>query len=151
MSSPCRVLGGLSQSPSFLISGSCSWPQRQGLLSPAACQIYTRNFPPVGFIQSRTVLLMRRQSNPIMPHEPVLIQIELKCVFLQAVFRFRFIASNKIQSFSGRFIFLRLSTLPRSDFPGSLRAKKHYRVVFFFERAHYKNCIFNLMFSFMEY
>ena len=85
----------------------------------------------MGFIQSRTVLLMRRQSNPIMPHEPVLIQIELKCVFLQAVFRFRFIASNKIQSFSGRFIILRLSTLPRSDFPGSLRAKKHYRVVFF--------------------
>ena len=31
--------------------------------------IYRRNFPPVGFIQSRTVLLMRRQSNPIMPHE----------------------------------------------------------------------------------
>ena len=31
-------------------------------------KIYRRNFPPVGFIQSRTVLLMRRQSNPITPH-----------------------------------------------------------------------------------
>ena len=35
-----------------LISGSGSWPQREGLLSPAARQIYRRNFPPVGFIQS---------------------------------------------------------------------------------------------------
>ena len=32
-------------------------------------KIYRRNFPPVGFIQSRTVLLTRRQSNPITPHE----------------------------------------------------------------------------------
>ena len=31
-------------------------------------KIYRRNFPPVGFIQSRTVLLTRRQSNPITPH-----------------------------------------------------------------------------------
>ena len=31
-------------------------------------KIYRRNFPPVGFIQSRTVLLIRRQSNPITPH-----------------------------------------------------------------------------------
>ena len=29
---------------------------------------YRRNFPPVGFIPSLTVLLMRRQSNPITPH-----------------------------------------------------------------------------------
>ena len=27
----------------------------KGLLSPVACQIYRSNFPPVGFIQSRTV------------------------------------------------------------------------------------------------
>ena len=59
----------LSQSPSLLISGFSSWPPREGLLSPAARRIYTRNFPPVGFIQSRTVLLMRRQSNPVTPHE----------------------------------------------------------------------------------
>ena len=131
LGSPCCVLGRLSQSPSLLISGSCSWSQREGLLSPTACQIYTRNLPPVGFIQSRTVLLMRRQSNPIMPHETVLIEIELKCVFLRAVFLFRFIASSQIQSFSGPFIFLRLSTLPRPDFPGSHRAKKHYRLVLF--------------------
>ena len=31
-------------------------------------KIYRRNFPPVGFTQSRTVLLIRRQSNPITPH-----------------------------------------------------------------------------------
>ena len=41
--------------PSLLISGSGSWPPREGLLSPAARRIYTRNFTPVGFIQSRTV------------------------------------------------------------------------------------------------
>ena len=59
----------LFQSPSLLISGSGSWPPREGLLSPAARRIYTRNFTPVGFIQSRTVLLMGGQSNPITPHE----------------------------------------------------------------------------------
>ena len=47
--------------------------------------IYSRNFPPVGFIQSRTVLLMRRQSNPITPHET---WIELWAVyFVRAVLR----------------------------------------------------------------
>ena len=58
-----------SQSPSLPTSGSGSWPQRGGLLSPAGRQIYGKNFPPVGFIQSRTVFLLRRQSNPITPHE----------------------------------------------------------------------------------
>ena len=38
--------------------------------------------------------------------------------FLWAVFRFRFIACIQIQSFTGCFIFLHLSTLPRPDFPG---------------------------------
>ena len=48
-------------------------------------KIYRRNFPPVGFIQSRTVLLMRRQSNPITPHET---WIELCAVyFVRAVLR----------------------------------------------------------------
>ena len=37
----------------------------------------------------------------------------------------------QIQSFSGHFIFLHLSTLPRSDFPGSQGAKKRYRLVLF--------------------
>ena len=64
-----RVLNRLSQIPSLLISGSVSWPQREGLLTPAARQIHRRNFPPVGFIQSRMVLLMRRQPNPITQHE----------------------------------------------------------------------------------
>ena len=59
----------LFQSPSLLIFGSGSWPPREGLLSPAARRIYTRNFTPVGFIQSPMVLLMGRQSNPITPHE----------------------------------------------------------------------------------
>ena len=59
----------LFQSPSLLISGSGSWPPREGLLSPAARRIYTRNFTLVGFIQSRTVLLMGGQSNQITPHE----------------------------------------------------------------------------------
>ena len=34
----------LFQSPSLLIFGSGSWPPREGLLSPAARRIYTRNF-----------------------------------------------------------------------------------------------------------
>ena len=59
----------LSRSPSLLISCSGSWPQREELLSPSARQIYKMNFPPVGFFQSRTVLLMLRQSNPITPYE----------------------------------------------------------------------------------
>ena len=37
----------------------------------------------------------------------------------------------QIQIFSGHFIFLHLSTLPRSDFPGSQGAKKRYRLVLF--------------------
>ena len=38
---------------------------------------------------------------------------------MRAVLRLRFIACIQIQSFSRHFIFLHLSTLPRSDFPGS--------------------------------
>ena len=54
---------------------------------------------------------------------------------LRVVFRFCFNACALIQSFSGRFIFLHLSTLQRSDFPGSHGAKKHYRLVLFWARA----------------
>jgi len=57
------------KSPSFLISGSGGRPAREGLLSLAARQIYRRNFPPVGLIQSETVLLTRRQSNWLTPYE----------------------------------------------------------------------------------
>ena len=60
----------------------------------------------------------------------VLIQIQLNCVF-----RFRFIACIQIQSFSGRFIFLHLSTLPRSDFLGSHVTEKRNRLVLFWARA----------------
>ena len=71
------------------------------------------------------------------------------CIFLRAVFRFRFIACNQIQTSSERFIFLRLSTLPRSDFSGCHGAKKHHRLVLFWARALQK---FNfLMFSFIAY
>ena len=55
--------------------------------------------------------------------------------FLRAVFRFRFIACIQRQTFSGRFVFLHLGTLPRSDFPGSHGAKKHYRQALFWARA----------------
>ena len=63
----------------------------------------------------------------------VLIQIRLNCVFFEGCIpppRLRFMACIQIQSsYSGRFIFLHLSTLPRPDFPGSHGAKKHYRLV----------------------
>ena len=55
----------------------------------------------------------------------------------QAVFRFRFIACIQIQSFSGRFMFLHLSTLPRWDFPGSHGAK-NITDLLYFERAQLK-------------
>ena len=45
-------------------------------------KIYRRNFPPVGFIQSRTVLLIRRQSNPITPHVMLLELFWLKLRFM---------------------------------------------------------------------
>ena len=56
-----------------------------------------------------------------------------------------------IQSFSGRFFFLHLSTLPRPDFPGSHGAEKHYQLVLFWARALQSFYIFNFMFSFMAY
>ena len=114
-----------SQSPSLLISGSGSWPQREGLLSPAARQIYRRNFPPVAFIQSRT------DAPSIKPDHAT--WIVTWTVLIQI--RFRFIACIQIQSFSGRFIFLYLSTLQRTNFPGSHGSKKHYRLVLFRARS----------------
>ena len=69
----------------------------------------------------------------------VLIQIRLNCVFFEGCIPptpLRFMACIQIQSsYSGRFIFLHLSTLPRPDFPGSHGAKKHYRLVLFWARA----------------
>ena len=54
---------------------------------------------------------------------------------MRVVFRFCFNACALIQSFSGRFIFLHLSTLQSSDFPGSHGAKKPYRLVMLSARA----------------
>ena len=134
-----------SQSPSLLISGFGSLPQRKGRLSTAARQIYRRNFPPVAFIQSWTVLLMRCQSILITPHEMWLELFWLKfnwtVYFCGLYFHFCFIACTQIQSFSVCFIFLRLSTLPRLDFPGTHGLKKHYRLVCF-KRAHFKVFVF---------
>ena len=76
---------------------------------------------------------MRRQSNPITPHET-----------------FSWTVLIQIRSFSGPFIFLHLSTSPRSDFPGSHGVKKTLTNLFCFKHAHYKVLIF-FMFSFMAY
>ena len=68
----------------------------------------------------------------------VLIQIRLKSVFFCGLYSpsLRFIACIQIQSsYSGRFNFLHLSTLPRPDFPGRNAAKIHYRLVLFWARA----------------
>ena len=63
--------------------------RREGLLSLAALQIFRRNFPRVGFIQSRTVLLMRRQTNPITQHETWLKLFWSKlCIFCGLYFDF---------------------------------------------------------------
>ena len=104
--------------------------RREGLLSLAALQICRRNFPRVGFIQSRTVLLMRRQTNPITPHETWLNLFWSKlCIFCGLYFDF------VLSPVFRRFVFLHLDTLPRSDFPGSHGAKKHYRLALFWARA----------------
>ena len=82
---------------------------------------------------------MRRQWNPITPHETWLELFWSKFTwtvyFLPAVFRFLFIACIQIKRFRGRFIFPHLSNLPRSDFPGSHWAKTHYRLALFWART----------------
>ena len=89
----------LSQSPSLLISASGSWPPREGLLSPA--ENLQEELSSCKFIQSRTVLLMRRQSNPITRHETWLelfwSNFKWTVFSLRAVFRCRFIAHIQIQ------------------------------------------------------
>ena len=83
---PTRLVA--TQEKQLLISRSGSWPHREGLLIPAVRQIYRRKFPPVGFIQSWTVLLMRRRSNPITPHETwlELFWSKLRCVFFGGLY-----------------------------------------------------------------
>ena len=96
---------------------------------------------------------MRHQSHLITPHETWLelfwSKFSWTVYFLQALFQFCFIACIQIQSFSRHFIFLHLSTLPRSDFPGIQGAKKHYRLVLFWARTIQSFCFF--MFSFIVY
>ena len=88
---------------------------------------------------------MRCQSILITPHEMWLDLFWLKfnwtVYFCGLYFHFCFIACTQIQSFSVCFIFLHLSTLPRLDFPGTHRLKKHYRLVCF-KRTHFKVFVF---------
>ena len=67
---------------------------------PCSEPIYRRNFPPVGFIQSRTFLLMRRQSNPITSHETWL---ELWPIFNWTVYFLRAVVRLKQESVYGFF------------------------------------------------
>ena len=95
-------------------------------------------FPPVGFIQSRTVLPMHRQSNPITPHETFLncfdpSSIKL-CIFFGLYFDFVLSPVFRYKALVG-VLSSSMSTLPRPDFPGSHGAKKHYRLVLFWARA----------------
>ena len=73
----------LFQSPSLLISGSGSWPPREGLLSPAALQIYRRNFPPVGY-QGRIFLAATERKT--LPTCLVLSARTTKVLFLYVLF-----------------------------------------------------------------
>ena len=78
------------------------------------------------------------------------LQVEFSsCRFYPITNRFTNTPSIKY-SFSGRFIFLHLSSLPRSDFPGSHGAKKHYRLVLFWARA-LQSFIFFICFLVMAY
>ena len=73
---------------------------------------------------------MRRQTNPITPHETWLNLFWSKlCIFCGLYFDF------VLSPVFRRFVFLHLDTLPRSDFPGSHGAKKHYRQALFWARA----------------
>ena len=73
---------------------------------------------------------MRRQTNPITPHETWLNLFWSKlCIFCGLYFDF------VLSPVFRRFVFLHLDTLPRSDFPGSHGAKKHYRLALFWARA----------------
>ena len=94
----------------------------------------------MGLILSRTVFIDAPFNKPRPDHATWNVTWSLfwskfnwTVYFLRAVFRCRFIACIQIQSFSGHFIFLHLSTLPRSDCPGSHGAKKHY--LLFWARA----------------
>ena len=82
---------------------------------------------------------MHRQSNPITPHESFLNcfdpnSIKL-CIFFGLYFDFLLSPVFKYKALVG-VLSSSMSTLPRSDFPGSHGAKKHYRLnVLFWARA----------------
>ena len=71
---------------------------------------------------------MGRQSNPITPHGTWLelswSKFNWTVYFFAGCISIRFITCIQIKSFSGCFIFLHLSTLPRSDFPLTHEQKK---------------------------
>ena len=91
---------------------------------------------------------MRRQSNPITPLELFWSKFNWTVYFLRVVFRFRFIACIQRQSCSKRFIFLHLSTLLRTDFPGCHVAKKTFPTCFVLSARTTK---FFFTFSFMAH
>ena len=81
---------------------------------------------------------MRRQSHPITPHETCLELFWSKfnwTVYFDFVLSPVFKYKALVGVFSGRFIFLHLSTLPRSDFLGSHVTKKRNGLVLFWAHA----------------
>ena len=133
------------ESPSLPISRSGSWPQREGLLSPAARQIYRRNFPPVGFIRSlfnherfywRAVneTRSRHMKRDLNCFDPNLIELCIFCglyfdFFLSSVFKYKALVGD-------------LSSFIRALYQGwiflAATEQKRYRLVVLwarFERA----------------
>ena len=129
----------LSQSPSLLVSGSSYRPQREGLIPCSASNLQeefsSSGFNPItnGFYWCAVNQLRHDHATWNVTWSLLWSKFNWTLYFLRAVFRCRFISCIQIQSFSGRFIFLHLSTLQRSDFPGSHGAKKHY--LLFWARA----------------
>ena len=109
-------------------------------------------FPPVGFIQSRTVLPMHRQSNPITPHETFLncfdpSSIKL-CIFFGLYFDFVLSRVFKYKALVGD-----LSSFIRALYQGwiflAATEQKRYRRVLLW--AHALQSFYFFMFCFMAY
>ena len=144
------------ESPSLPISRSGSWPQREGLLSPAARQIYRRKFPPVGFIRSlfnhewfywcavneTRSRHMKRDLNCFDPNS-----IEL-CIFCRLYFDFFLSPVFKYKALVGD-----LSSFIRALYQGRIfltaTEQKRYRLVLLW--AHALQSFYFFMFCFMAY
>ena len=144
------------ESPSLPISRSGSWPQREGLLSPAARQIYRRKFPPVGFIRSlfnhewfywcavneTRSRHMKRDLNCFDPNS-----IEL-CIFCRLYFDFFLSPVFKYKALVGD-----LSSFIRALYQGwiflAATEQKRYRLVLLW--AHALKSFYFFMFCFMAY